>query len=183
MTPSRLTSTRPLAEQATARPASQGGLDTRSDAGGSGAGLLGLPGSRGGRDGLPQPPTDRDPPAILEPERGRRRSNRNPATAPGSPTRLACAPLRRGGSWPRGLAGCRPIPHQLTACRAAAALGASRCPRQPARPGGGACGPFRAALRTYRSCEKGLLARPKQSVGSDDCFDASTRSIDALLFD
>ena len=31
-------------------------------------------------------------------------------TAASSPTRPACAPLRRAGSWPRGPAGCRPNP-------------------------------------------------------------------------
>jgi hypothetical protein len=74
-------------------------LTARTDAGGSGGGLLGLPGSMAGgmayRNHPRTPPADVVP-AILEPERPRRRrSNRDPATVASSPTRPACAPLRR----------------------------------------------------------------------------------------
>ncbi len=170
-------------------PPRQDGLDARSDAGGSGGGLLGLPGSSAG--GMARTTTHGPQPAdgvatISEPERPRRRrSNRNPATTASSPTRPACAPLRRAGSWPRGPAGCRPTTSRSMACRPAAAPWAPRFPRQPpgvlrgrsrsasgatdARPGGGACGPFRAALKTYRNFERGSPGRRQPVSAGCQC--------------
>ena len=147
----------------------------------------------GRRDGLPQPLTDRNPPMVPRPSwsRSAPAGGAIAATPPGSPARRRG---RRALPTPRGLVAARPgrlpaHPHRSTSLSFCGSPVGFSLPRQPpgvlrgqsrsasgatdARPGGGACGPFRAALRTYRSLEHGLLPRPKQSVSSDDCFDGS----------
>ncbi len=95
-------------------PPRQDGLDARTDAGGSGGGLLGSPRVDGGRDGSPpQPPTDREPPTDPRPSWSRSAPAggavaATPPPARQPPTGTACAPLRRADCWPRGPAGCRP---------------------------------------------------------------------------
>lgn len=104
------------------------------------------------------------PPAILEPERPRRRrSNRNPATDPPaadaagvrSPTPRGARRAARPAAGPATPPGKRPVVIRRP-------TGLPAPPRQPpgvlrdrsrsdsgatgTRPGGGACGPFRAAL-------------------------------------
>ncbi len=133
------------------------------------------------------------PPAIPEPERPRRRrSNRNPATDPAAADGPGVrSPTPRGARRAaRPAAG--PPPHEETACRHPAAHRATRPPRQPpgvlrgrsrsasaatdARPGGRACGPSRAALKTYRNFEP--LRRQPAGLGSSGSGHgmASTRS-------
>ncbi len=128
----------------------------------------------GRRDGPPQPPTDRDPPMGPRPSWSRSAPAGGALTATPRPP-----PLRRRGrralpyaARARGRAArpaAGPPPPGQRPCRAAAAHRASRYPRQPpgirrdgrrataavagARPGGGACGPSRAALKTYRNFE------------------------------
>ena len=153
-------------------PPRQADLDTGSNAGGSGRWSARLARADGGRDGLPQPPTPPasadGPPTILEPERPRRRrSIRNPATRPPARRRgrraLPYAARARGRA-ARPAAGPTPIHHWsvvprrplgLPASAPAAGVlrGRSRSASgaTDARPGGGACGPFRAALKTYRN--------------------------------
>ncbi len=93
----------------------------------------------------------------------------------------ACAPLCRAGSWPRGPAGCRPTPHRLTRLSFCGGPLGFPLPRQPpgvlrgrsrsasgatdARPGGGACGPLRAALIDV---QKVLPHKPAVSPASHD---------------
>lgn len=153
-------------------PPRQDGLDTRSDAGGSGGGLLGLPGSSAGgmARATTHGPLRADGVAtISEPERPRRRrSDRNPATG----RQLVDVAMR--SPTPRGLVAARsgrppaPTARSTTLSFCGGPLG-FRLPRQPpgvlrgrsrsasgatdARPGGGACGPLWAALKTYRNFE------------------------------
>lgn len=147
-------------------PPCQADLDAGSDAGGSGGGLLGSPGPMAGGMAYRNHPrivTRRRSPAILEPERPRRRRpNRNPRLPPARQRSWRTLPYaaRARGRAARPAAG--PTSHLSTVCRSAATVRAPRFPRQPpgvrrdgrrataaaagARPGGGACGPSRAAL-------------------------------------
>ncbi len=116
---------------------------------------------------LPPPPTDREPPTDPRPSWSRSAPAGGAVTATPPPARQpptdpACAPLRRAVLAARPGRLPAPPPHRETACRQPAAHRATRPPRQPpgvlrgrsrgasgatgTRPGGGACGPFRAAL-------------------------------------
>lgn len=160
-------------------------LTARTDTGGSGGGLLGSPGSMVG--GMAPtvtthgPQAADGPPAILEPERPRRRrSNRNLRPPPGSRRRIRCAFPHAARCSPRGPAGCRPATHR-DGLSSSGGPRAFRSPRQPpgvlrgrsrsvsgateARPGGGACGPFRAALIDVQKVLPHRLAAGRPASG------------------
>lgn len=134
-------------------------------------------------------------PAILESLRPRRRrsnrdrfATRDPPHGPGVPFP---APRRSGAARPA--AGDKPLP--LSHRSVCGGPRASRSPRQPpgvlrgrsrsvsgatdARPGGGACGPSRAALKTYRKFSP--LCRQAAVTDSLGCGSRFLRAIPLVL--
>jgi hypothetical protein len=112
-------------------------LTARTDAGGSGGGLLGSPESTAG--GMAPTATTRvpqaadGPPAIPEPERPRRRrSNRHPSTTRQPPTDPACAPPRRAvlAVWPDRLPDQHPTGKRPVVIRRPTGLPALRASRR-----------------------------------------------------
>ncbi len=163
MSQSRPPSTRPPGSGPPPGPPRQTDLDASTDAGGPGGGLLGLPRVDGGRDCAAQPPTHRDP----RTDPGHPGARAPPPEANPLWT-VTCAPARRAGHAARPARrrpAAGPDRSRVSVLSVFGSPEASRCPRQPMgvglvaaerqrqrRPGarsGGACGPFRAALKTY----------------------------------
>ncbi|NYF57892.1 hypothetical protein HDA35_003723 [Micromonospora purpureochromogenes] len=165
VSPSRLPSTRPPGERA-APPGlpRQVDLDACTDAGGPGGGLLGSPGSSTGGMALRNHPRTatrrRSPghPGVVAPPP--EAHNRAPATGATRRADPACPSLRRAARARRGRLPATNLHHFLSYPSAAAlgfllsapAAGRVAWPTwsdsgaSDACPGGGACGPFRAAL-------------------------------------